>query len=252
MGRTFAFGDIHGDLDALWRVLRKLPTLTTDDTLVFLGDYVDRGPDSAGVVEFVRFNLPRTTPAKVVALRGNHEDGWLRIVDGTWPMFAFPTGNGCLACLRSYGDGDPAAQHEATSEEFLAMTKGDFLPRDVVEWMQNLPVWLEDEHAIYVHAGLLQAAEDGAWLHPRDTEDQRSLMWTRTKGFFETYGGKRVVVGHTPTTHLPPELSEFTPDDPGDMWVNKSVIVVDTGCGKPDGFLTAVELPAVRAYESRD
>lgn len=115
--------------------------------------------------------------------------------------------------------------------------------------MDSLPVWYEDEHAIYVHAGLTMG-KDGRWLHPRETEDQRSLLWTRERAFFETYDGKRVVVGHTPTTHLPPELSEFTPDGPDDLWINRSVIAVDTGCGKPHGFLTAVELPAIRVYES--
>lgn len=249
MGRTFAIGDIHGDLDALWRVLEKLPTLTHDDTLVFLGDYLDRGPDSAGVIEFIRFNLPRTTPAKVVALRGNHEDGWLRVIDGTWPLFVMPVGNGCLACYRSFGDGDPS-NTESSTEDFVAMSRGEFFPPEVVEWMQQLPLWYEDEHAIYLHAGLNQA-KDGSWLHPRDTDDHQALLWTRSRSFFETYQGKRVVVGHTTTTHLPPELSEFTPDEPDDLWINNAVVAVDTGCGKENGFLTAVELPAVRVYESR-
>ena len=48
-GRTFAIGDIHGDREHLVRLLAALPTLDAGDSLVFLGDYVDRGPDSAGV-----------------------------------------------------------------------------------------------------------------------------------------------------------------------------------------------------------
>ena len=67
-GRTFAVGDIHGDLTALHTLFERLPALTDDDTIVFLGDYIDRGPESAGVIQFVR-ELADKGPAKVVALR---------------------------------------------------------------------------------------------------------------------------------------------------------------------------------------
>ena len=100
--RTFAVGDIHGDLAALERCLAKLPKLDAKDTMVLLGDYVDRGPQSAQVVEFVRKELPKRIPGKLVCLRGNHEDGWLRVASGGWPEFVIPVPNGCLAMLRSY------------------------------------------------------------------------------------------------------------------------------------------------------
>jgi serine/threonine protein phosphatase 1 len=76
------------------------------------------------------------------------------------------------------------------------------------------------------------------------------LLWLRTAEFFRSYRGKRIVVGHTTTDCLPPELSTYTPEDPTDMWVSESVLAIDTGCGK-GGFLTAVELPAMKVYESR-
>jgi len=68
-GRTFAIGDIHGETDHLFKLMAALPTLTEEDTVVFLGDYVDRGPHSKEVVAFIRA-LPEQTKAKVVALRG--------------------------------------------------------------------------------------------------------------------------------------------------------------------------------------
>src|SRR5689334_21745942 len=100
-GRTFAIGDIHGDLDALFKLLATFPTLTKDDTVVFVGDYIDRGPKSAQVIDYIR-KMHESTPAKVVALRGNHEDAWLRVIAGGWPEFVLPPGNGCLAAMRSY------------------------------------------------------------------------------------------------------------------------------------------------------
>jgi len=92
--RTFVIGDIHGDLQALNVLLSRLPPLDNKDTLVFLGDYIDRGPDSAGVVQAMRYRIPASTMAKVVTLRGNHEDAWLRVIDEGWPGFVLPPGNG--------------------------------------------------------------------------------------------------------------------------------------------------------------
>ena len=79
--RTVAIGDIHGDLVHLLALWDALPALDGDDTLVFLGDYVDRGPHSADVVRWIRDVLPMLTDARVVCLRGNHEDAWLRVID---------------------------------------------------------------------------------------------------------------------------------------------------------------------------
>jgi serine/threonine protein phosphatase 1 len=128
------------------------------------------------------------------------------------------------------------------------MLLASFFPEEDLEWMSALPFWYEDDHAVYVHAGLVR---DGRrWLHPLEVANKSILLWVRTMDFFQNYRGKRVVCGHTATEHLPPELSSFTPADPTDMWAGDSVLVIDTGCGK-GGFLTAVELPAVRVYESR-
>jgi hypothetical protein len=108
----------------------------------------------------------------------------------------------------------------------------------------------EDEHAIYVHAGLPTDSE-GRFVHPREAADPFALLWARTAAFFRDYRGKRVVVGHTHTMQLPPELSQHTVDDPTDVWAGPSVVALDTGCGR-GGFLSALELPSMTVYESRD
>jgi serine/threonine protein phosphatase 1 len=248
-GRTFAIGDIHGDLEQLRALLAKLPPLGADDTLVFVGDYLDRGPASAEIVQTVR-GLAADAGCKVVALRGNHEDAWLRVIDRGWPEFLLPAPNGCLATLRSYTGGEPVLEGEMPSaEEFGLMLDGRFFPEDVVAWMRALPVWYEDEHAIYVHAGVPEL--DGRWLHPSEVEDPAVLMWTRAEAMFREYRGKTLVIGHTATAYLPPELSHYTPADPADLWAGEAIVAIDTGCGN-GGFLTAVELPARLVYESRD
>lgn len=246
--RTFAVGDIHGDLDDLFRLLSCLPELTAADTLVFVGDYMDRGPSSADVVEYMR-RLPSQTVAKVVTLRGNHEDGWLRVIERGWPEFVLPPMNGCLATLRSFQDKPPPGENEeATREELEAMLSGSFFPPDVVEWMRALPYYYEDEYAIYVHAGLPK--EGNSFAHPADVKVKLKLLWLRDDDFFRNYRGKLVVFGHTATDLLPPELSSYTPEDPSDLWAGPSAVGLDTRCGK-GGYLTALELPARRIYESR-
>lgn len=247
-GRTFVVGDIHGDLAALRALVAKMPTLEEGDTLVFLGDYLDRGPDSAEVIEVVR-GIERNAAFKVVCLRGNHEDAWLRVLERRWDEFVFPPSNGCLATMRSYvGGAVPAPDAFPTPEELDPLFKGAFFPADVVEWMKGLRYFHEDEHGIYVHAGLIERG--GRFLHPSETEPKNALLWTRSEAFFREYRGKRVVVGHTVTECLPPELSSYTPADPTDMWAGECVVAIDTGAGK-DGFLTAIELPALKVWESR-
>jgi serine/threonine protein phosphatase 1 len=249
MNRTFAIGDIHGDLDALVALLAKLPELDEGDTLVFLGDYVDRGPKSAEVVACVR-RLPAMTAAKVVCLRGNHEDAWLEVVDQGWPEFIVPRSNGCLEALRSFrGEPPPGEDELPKDEEIRPLHTGAFFPKDVVAWMRELPHFHEDEHAIYVHAGL-PPAKDGSFPHPSQVSPPRPLLWCRDRRFFADYRGKLVVFGHTVTELLPNELSTYTPEDPSDLWAGPACVGLDTGAGK-GGFLTAIELPSRAVYESR-
>jgi serine/threonine protein phosphatase 1 len=248
-GRTFAIGDIHGQLTELEKLLRKLPTLDAEDTLVFLGDYLDRGPKSAEVVELVRHGLARAVPAKIVALCGSHEDAWLRVRRKGWIEFVLPVGNGCLATLHSFrGEPPPDDDQLPTRDELEALLSGAFFPDDVIAWLEALPRWYEDEHAIYVHAGVPKI--DGRWAHPSALEDPEPLCWQRTAEFFKSYDGKRVVFGHTRTEYLPQELSAYTPQDAADLFYRDNLIGVDTGCGG-EGFLTAIGLPELLVYESR-
>jgi serine/threonine protein phosphatase 1 len=247
-GRTVAIGDIHGDLESFERLWAKLPPLDADDTVVFLGDYLDRGPRSAEVVARVR-EVAARGPAKVITLRGNHEDAWLKIIDEGWFEFILPRNNGCVETLRSYqGRADEPMPDVPSPEDFTELERGAFFPADVVEWMRTLPMYYEDEHAIYVHAGLKR--QDGVFQHPSQVTPPRALLWLRDRDFFANYRGKLIVFGHTTTKHLPPELSSFTPEDPNDLWAGPACVGLDTGCGK-GGFLTALLLPDKLVYESR-
>ena len=249
--RTFAIGDIHGDRVALTRLMSRLPRLTADDTVVFIGDYVDRGPDPLGVIRDVQA-FCGSSVAKVVTLRGNHEDKWIISRDKPDLAFLVQVNNGCHTTYRSIRGVPPLGPNESlpTAELREMLEVKNWMPLDLHEWMSALPLWYEDEHAIYVHAGL--DGEGTEWKHPSASRPA-PLMWMRDPGFFTGYRGKRLVFGHTPTTELPvdhlgPVAKWF--DDPGDIWIRGDLIGIDTGAGK-GGFLSAIELPKGKVYESR-
>jgi len=248
-GRSFAIGDIHGERAQLSQLLAKLPPLDRDDTIIFLGDYLDRGPHAAEVIDIIRHRLPNETPASIVALRGNHEDAWLYVRRHGWPGFVLPPSNGCVATLRSFHP-QPSLDTEEipTGEELQSLLTGNFFPADVVTWLESLPYWYENEHAIFVHGGI--PLVEGRWPHPSEFTDPTPLLWMRATEFFKNYEGKLVVFGHTATIFLPQELSTHTPDDPTDMYAFGHVIGIDTGCGN-GGFLTALQLPERLVYETR-
>ncbi|MEN6620280.1 MAG: metallophosphoesterase family protein, partial [Smithella sp.] len=99
MNKYFAIGDIHGCLDKLQKLINKLPINKELDTLVFIGDYIDRGSFSKEVIDYV-INL-RSRFNNVVCLSGNHEQMFLNYLAGTDEiMYLYNGGN---ATLLSYG-----------------------------------------------------------------------------------------------------------------------------------------------------
>ncbi len=170
-GRLLAIGDIHGCLDLLRRLIAQVAP-TPDDQLVFLGDYIDRGPDASGVIDFL-LALQQRLP-KTIFLKGNHEAMLLDYLDGrnqtTYLL------NGGAATLNNY-------QHQGQIR----------LPKEHLDFFCNLRLYYETEQFIFVHAGL----RPGIPLARQQAED---LLWIRRE-FLETdYDwGKTVVFGHTPT-----------------------------------------------------
>jgi serine/threonine protein phosphatase 1 len=245
-GKTIAIGDIHGDIDHLLTLWERLPELTADDTVVFIGDYIDRGPHSRKVIEFVR-QLPGQTPARVVTLMGNHERMLLDAYERDECESLLPPTNGCLATYLSFTED----KTNDRSEQLLRRLRvREWLPEDVYKWMASLQLWYEDEWAIYVHAGL--EGEGKIWFHPTQSKEG-PLLWMREEDFWTEYSGKRLVFGHTLTSMLPCDHLGWLDrqfDDKRDVWFRGDLIGIDTGCGK-DGFLSAIELPGLKVYESR-
>jgi serine/threonine protein phosphatase 1 len=188
--RTYAIGDLHGRLDLLQSAAKAIANHAGDTRfrVVFLGDYVDRGPDSRGVVNFL-MGLQKLWP--VVCLKGNHEELMIQAVnDPGSGALARWLANGGDATLRSY-DVDPEAD--------LA----EQLPRAHLRWLLSLPRTTGDQHRIYVHAGLLPGT-------PVHRQSERTCLWIRERflqagpGDFEAH----IVHGHTPIWEGKPDPAE--------------------------------------------
>ncbi len=220
--RTLVVGDIHGKLELLNRLVDKMEYRAVEDRLILIGDLVDRGEDSRGVVERA-IALKREAPNNVIVLRGNHEAMMLAALSRPESEQAeLWYYNGGIETLQSYMNED-----------------GEFdVPEKHWDFLASLPTWYEDDHAIYVHASLAQD-EVGNFQHPGEAPESPELYWARNRRFFAEYNGKTVVFGHTITGMVFGEKKK--------VWFRGDLIGVDTGAYLT-GVLSGVELPSRRVF----
>jgi serine/threonine protein phosphatase 1 len=195
--RIYAIGDIHGRLD----LLDGLLALIADDDrargggateLIFLGDLVDRGPDSKGVV--ARLIEVGGGPLPVRFLMGNHEEIFLRAIGGDARALRFLTRIGGKETLLSYGV--TKDEYRRLDFEELTGVLRERVPDDHVAFLAGFEDWIEAGDYLFVHAGL----RPGVALADQTTSD---LYWIRDD--FLLHGdsfGKMVVHGHSITDEV--------------------------------------------------
>jgi serine/threonine protein phosphatase 1 len=212
-GRLLAIGDVHGCNGLLKQLLGRIAFDPSADTLVFVGDYLDRGPDVRGVIETL-LALQEASP-HVICLKGNHEAMFLNYyLEGRGEeLFLFNSG---MSTLDSYGLSIAEAR------------KGTGFPESHLRFLASLPVSYETDDYFFVHAGLRPGV-------PRSGQSPDDLLWIRHE-FIESEEdfGRIVVFGHTP---LPEPLIE------------KNKIGIDTGAVY-GGRLTCIELPSLRFFQA--
>ena len=232
--KTFVIGDIHGRCGQLHSLLDMLPR-ESSDTLVFIGDLIDRGPDAPGCVERV-MTMCRSDPDNTVCLRGNHEQMLLDFIDRKHTIWVEATGGGEQTFIQYTGK----PWHLRTNDDFWLASAAiaAAIPPEQIDFFRQTPLYHEDDYAIYVHAGL----EDGK--HPRDSSSQ-SLLWTRNQDFYTNYRGKPCVFGHTPTAYLPlrGRLGRHG------LYLCNSAIGIDTGYDV-NSPLTCLSLPDFTLYQA--
>jgi serine/threonine protein phosphatase 1 len=216
----YAVGDIHGRLDKLERLLDAMP-LRPDDRLVFLGDYVDRGPDSKGVVDRL---LLLSSQHECVFLMGNHESMFLDFLGWKGPAYFGSDvflANGGAETLVSY---DYVGREPPPPQAFR-------LPPEHELFFGSLRLHHLEGDYLFVHAGLGRALVRGgdAGLALRRARAEE-LLWDRSTMDLPHELGVTVVYGHTPR-------SDF-----GVRWNQPYSIGIDTGAVY-GGPLTAIRLP---------
>lgn len=215
-GRTIAIGDIHGCLDALAALIDAVGP-GPEDTLITLGDHIDRGPDSRGVLDQL---IALAGRCRLVPLLGDHEEMLLDALRDTAALRRWLTCGGAET-LRSYGwsPGGP--------RRVLA----DWIPKRHREFLADCRPYHETDSHLFVHAGFLPEL-------PMEQQPGQALRWrvTDARTVSPHRSGKVAVVGHTPQRT-------------GEVLDLGFLICIDTNCTR-GGWLTALDTDTGRVWQA--
>ena len=208
--RTIAIGDIHGCLAALETLLAVVQP-RTDDTLVLLGDYVDRGPDTRGVVERL---LALQQQCRLVPLLGNHDEMMLNVYDGQMHLYIDWLMFGGSATLESY--------HAQRLED---------IPSAHIAFLKDCRLFYQSAEHFYVHGSYRADL-------PLEAQPREVLLWDslRDRQPGPHCSGKTAIVGHT---------SQKT----GEILDLGYLKCIDTWC-YGEGWLTALDVDSNRLWQT--
>ncbi len=202
--RKFVIGDTHGCYDEFCSLMDSIDPDLTKDKLIMLGDYIDRGGKSYELITHIKDLREKYGEEHVVLLRGNHEQMAIDFYACKSTSYLY---NGCKPTFLSF------ARNGDSLENYLS-------------FFESLPLYHEDDHFIYVHAGV---------KHGISLKEQRDhdLLWIR-EDFYERSSslGKTVIFGHTPTIYI---AGRYYPVK------LKNKIALDTACVY-GGKLSALEI----------
>lgn len=219
MKRILVISDIHGELKLFDSLLEKMKYDADEDQLILVGDYVDRGPDSKGVLNRVS-ELKRNG---AVVLRGNHDEMMLNVVDGVSGALERWERNGALMTLQSY---------DSSIESVILSAGAEFEKH--ISLIREMDYYYETKDYIFVHAGVSPDT-------PVQKTDPHTFLWIREL-FYEKYSGdKTVIFGHTPTSAIRQEKNH-------DIYFGENNIIGIDGAATYGGQLNCLELPGKRTH----
>ena len=212
--RTLAIGDIHGCRTAL-ETLVAFVDPAPDDRFIFLGDYINRGPDSRGVIDYL---LKLAQRHHCVFLRGNHEIMTLeaRHEESKASSWRLAGGRDCLASYGFSGEGEWA----------------DFIPAGHWQFFEQTTRYFETDRHIFVHAALdadMDLAEQPDWI----------IFWERFDTIRPHKSGKKIICGHTA-------------DRDGEIDDKPHATCIDTAANHRGGWLTCLDAESGRYWQANE
>lgn len=225
MERILAISDIHGELEKWESLLAQVKYDPAKDQLILLGDYVDRGTSSKGVLEKVM----QLHEKGAIVLLGNHDHMMIKSFEQDPVFIERWFRNGGQKTLASYGH--PASELANGAPESLELSP---ILEEHIAFLRRLNCYYETDDYIFVHGG----------VHPTtpvcDT-DPYTLMWIRSE-FHDGYQGEKTVVfGHTPTENFHGEGNH-------DVYFGSNNIIGIDGGAVFGGRLNCLELPSKKVY----
>ncbi len=248
----YVIGDIHGHADLLQALLSQIiPHFNNNDKLIFVGDYIDRGPNSKQVIDII-LSLKKTYPKQIICLKGNHEQwfldtyhnhskiSWLISMEGfsTIESYSQEAATILKEAITQLGKellfpSDPQNPSTLPYQHFLS-----HVPPTHIEFFQSLQLFYEDQDIICTHSGL---DVEGPELRYQTEED---LLWAPSEQMLQMWQGpKTLIVGHKATHKVDPTSIGFP-------LITKHTILIDTSPSQTS-TLSAIRFPDRKVFQGK-
>ena len=225
--RVFAIGDIHGMYEKLTALMEKIRFDPEEDLLVFLGDYIDRGPDSVNCLQYV-YDLQHRNPDSVVCLLGNHEvmlSSYLIEKRGIYNTLI--------------GDYSESWLENGGFQTLQQLKETDAKKREeLLAWVTDLPVKYQYQEFFFCHAGVDPDV-------PLSVQNEYDMLWRRRKWWEQYKGVETIVVGHTPVQKVKKRVRYAKP-----LFLPNSIIMCDTGAYMTGGKLSCVDVLSQKVWQT--
>ena len=229
--RVIAVGDIHGAFEKLNKLMAKIDFVPEEDMLIFLGDYIDRGPEPVRCLQYV-FNMQHLFPESVVCLSGNHEvmmtsyflEKKSRYNDMIGDFAESWLENGGLRTLQQLNELDEDKKNE------------------LITWVTDLPVRYQYQEFFFCHAGVDPDV-------PLSVQNEFDMLWRRRQWWEQYKGSETIVVGHTPVQKVKKEAGQAR-RAAKPLFLPNNIIMCDTGAYMQGGKLTCVDVLSRKVWQA--
>ena len=225
--RVIAIGDIHGMYEKLTALMEKIRFDPEEDLLVFLGDYIDRGPDSVKCLQYV-YDLQHRNPDSVICLLGNHEvmlSSYLIEKRGIYNTLI--------------GDYSESWLENGGFQTLQQLKETDAKKREeLLAWVTDLPVKYQYQEFFFCHAGIDPDV-------PLSVQNEYDMLWRRRKWWEQYKGAETIVTGHTPIQKIKKVTRSVKP-----LSLPNRVIMCDTGAYMAGGKLSGVDVLSRKVWQT--